>query len=380
MLGSKINKNIVSIPYSLIREITEKAQQKKDCIILTIGEPDLDTPKDIIEYGCEYIRNNKLRYTQAGGSIKLRQLIAQHYNKYYNANINENCVNLHIGAIEAIASVLRTLLNVDDEVILPTPFFSPYEQAVKIAHGKPVYIDTEKDNFVLKPNSIEKVITNKTKAILFSNPNNPTGYMLKKEEIDELIEYFRKKDIFIIVDEIYSALSFYPFTSFASYNEIQDKTIIINGFSKSHSMTAWRIGYSIANIELRKYILNTSFNNVGSMVNASCAMAEYALENYPILEKNRNVYKERALTTYNEFKKYGFDVVEPRGAFYLFVRYNNFCNLSSKDFTIKLLEDKNVAVVAGEAFRCDGFFRMSLINDIDSLKEATNRIKDFLLK
>ena len=373
-----LNKNIISAPYSLIRDLTERAEKTKGSITLTIGEPDLQSPKELIEYACEYAKTHRLPYTNAGGGEKLRTLVAEHYNKYYGAKTNANCVTMHIGSMEGLSSILKTMLNPDDEVILPVPFFSPYEQIVKIAHGKAVYLDTKKNNFVLKPKAIEKVITNKTKAILFSNPSNPSGYMLKKEEVDELAEYFVKKNIFIIVDEIYSAISFYPFVSFASYESIKDKVIILNGFSKSHSMTGWRIGYSIAPEEIRKYILNASFNSVGSMVSLSCAIAEYALEKFPVITEFRDVYKERALTIYKDLADLGFEIIEPRGAFYLFVGFGRFSKKSSLDFALELLDKTGVAVVPGEAFAEDGYFRIALTQDMPLLKEAVKRIKGFI--
>ena len=376
----QLNKNILEVPYSLIRELTEKAQKKQDSIMLTIGEPDLEPPKELIEYGCEYAKTHSLPYTQAGGSEHLRDLVAKHYNKYYGSNVNANNITMHIGSMEGISSVFRTILNIDDEVIIPTPFFSPYEQAVKLSYGKVVFLDTREDNLVLKPEKIEKVITNKTKAILFSNPGNPSGYMLKKEEMDELVKYFEKKDIFVIADEIYSAISFYPFTSFASYPSIKDKVIILNGFSKSHSMTGWRIGYSITPEEVRKYLVNASFNNVGSMVSLSCAIAEYALEKYPIIESYRDIYKERAFTMSKELIDLGFDVIEPRGAFYLFVGYSKFSKEPSLDFSMRLLDETGVAVVPGIAFGSENYFRIALTQDIPLLKEAVKRIRDFLNK
>ena len=305
----ELNKNIVQVPYSLIRELTEKAQKKENAIMLTIGEPDLLPPKELIEYGCEYAKTHTLGYTHSGGSEHIRTLVANHYNKYYNSDIKADNVTMHIGSMEGISSVFRTILNIDDEVIIPTPFFSPYEQAVKLSYGKPVFLDTRPDHLVLKPEAIEKVITNKTKAILFSNPGNPSGYMLKKEEMDELVKYFEKKDIFIIADEIYSAISFYPFTSFTSYPSIKDKVIAFNGFSKSHSMTGWRIGYSISPEYVRKCFINASFNNVGSMVALSCAIAEYALKNYPFIESFRDTYKERAMIMSKGLSDLGFDVI-----------------------------------------------------------------------
>ena len=376
----QLNNNVLQVPYSLIRELTERAQKKENPIMLTIGEPDLQPPKELIEYGCEYAKTHPLPYTQAGGSEYLKELVANHYNKYYGSNVNSTNITMHIGSMEGISSVFRTILNVVDEVIIPTPFFSPYEQTVKLSYGKAVFLDTKEDNFVLKPQNIEKVITNKTKAILFSNPGNPSGYMLKKEEMDELVKYFEKKDIFIVADEIYSSISFYPFTSFASYPSIKDKVIVLNGFSKSHSMTGWRIGYSITPQDVRKYLINASFNNVGSMVSLSCAIAQYALENMPVVKSFRDIYMERAFTMSKELIDLGFDVIEPRGAFYLFVGYSKFSKEPSFDFSIRLLEETGVAVVPGIAFGSENYFRIALTQDIPILKEAVKRIKDFLNK
>ena len=376
----ELNKNIVTVPYSIIREFTEKAQKKGNAIMLTIGEPDLQPPKEFIDYAYEYAKTHALGYTQAGGSNELRELVAKHYNKYYGSDVNANNILMHIGSMEGISSIFRTILNIDDEVILPTPYFSPYEWAIKLAYGKIVYLDTSEDKFVLKPETIEKAVTNKTKVILFSNPGNPSGYMLKKEEMDELVKYFEKKDIFIIADEIYSAISFYPFTSFTSYPSIKDKVIVLNGFSKSHSMTGWRIGYSISPEYVRKCLVNASFNNVGSTVALSSAIAEYALEKYPVIESFRDVYKERALFMAKELSDLGFDVIEPRGAFYLFVGYEKFSKEPSLDFAMRLLDETGVAVVPGIAFGCENYFRIALTQDIPLLKEAAGKIREFVHK
>lgn len=375
----KLNKNVIEVPYPYIRAMTEKATKLPNNIILTIGEPDIPPPSRLLEETVNYAKNNPLRYTEAGGRERLRDLIANYYNKYYGASITKDNVIVHIGAIEAIASSLRTILNPGDEVLLPIPYFSPYRSVIELAYGVPVPIDMKNNNFAIRAKIIEKYITSKTKAILFSNPCNPTGYMLKKEEMDELSSFFKEKDMFIISDEIYSSISFYPFVSFSSYDCLKDKLIVVNGFSKSHSMTGWRIGYSIVPLNFRQFFLNSSFYNIGTPVALSCAMAELALEKFPERDDIKRIYGERGSIIKKDLADMGFDLVEPRGAFYLFAGYGRFSKESSFDFALRLLDKTSVAVVPGEAFGIDGYFRLSLTKDLNILKEAISRIKTFIL-
>lgn len=308
----EINQNIAKVQYSLIRLLNEEARKFEDSIDLTIGEPDIATEKGIVEDACEYAMTHKLGYPPTGGGPKLRGILADYYNDKYGSSYQADNVIVNVGASEAICSCFRALLNIDDEVIVFTPFYAGYLPMIQMAYAKPVFVDISKTDFTVTPELLEKYITDKTKIILFCNPCNPSGNVMGREEIENIANYLANKDIFIVSDEIYSELSFGEFTSFASFPQIQDKLIIINGFSKSHSMTGWRVGYTIFPLEYRKPLLNTTLFTLSSPMAVSLAAAESAITKYRDRSHVRKIYQERAEFMYEKLVELGFKVVKPR--------------------------------------------------------------------
>lgn len=285
---------------------------------------------------------------------------------------------MHIGASEALSSVLKTVLNPEDEVIVPAPYYPGYIPMIKLAYGVPVIADTRESNFILTDKILEKYITDKTKAIVLSNPCNPSGTVMSKNEIKKIANFLKDRNIFLIVDEIYNMLSFYDYNSFAQCDEIREKTIIINGFSKSHSMTGWRLGYSIVPLALRRNFLNATLYNVSSPMTLSLVAGEIAIDKFPIREDLVETYKERAIFLKNGLEKLGFSVIEPKGAFYLFVNYSKISDKSSLDFAMELLEKAKVAVVPGVTFGTEKFFRIALTQDISILKNALENFNQYV--
>ncbi len=421
----EINQNIAKVQYSLIRLLNEEARKFEDSIDLTIGEPDIATEKGIVEDACEYAMTHKLGYPPTGGGPKLRGILADYYNDKYGSSYQADNVIVNVGASEAICSCFRALLNVDDEVIVFTPFYAGYLPMIQMAYAKPVFVDISKTDFTVTPELLEKYITDKTKIILFCNPCNPSGNVMGREEIEnianylatdftvtpELLEkyitdktkiilfcnpcnpsgnvmgreeienianYLADKDIFIVSDEIYSELSFGEFTSFASFPQIQDKLIIINGFSKSHSMTGWRVGYTIFPLEYRKPLLNTTLFTLSSPMAVSLAAAESAITKYRDRSHVRKIYQERAEFMYEKLVELGFKVVKPKGAFYIFADYTDISDLNSFDFAMDVLKEVQVALVPGISFGSEGYFRISLVSDIPRLAEAAERLKKYV--
>lgn len=373
----EINQNIAKVQYSLIRLLNEEARKFEDSIDLTIGEPDIATEKGIVEDACEYAMTHKLGYPPTGGGPKLRGILADYYNDKYGSSYQADNVIVNVGASEAICSCFRALLNIDDEVIVFTPFYAGYLPMIQMAYAKPVFVDISKTDFTVTPELLEKYITDKTKIILFCNPCNPSGNVMGREEIENIANYLANKDIFIVSDEIYSELSFGEFTSFASFPQIQDKLIIINGFSKSHSMTGWRVGYTIFPLEYRKPLLNTTLFTLSSPMAVSLAAAESAITKYRDRSHVRKIYQERAEFMYEKLVELGFKVVKPKGAFYIFADYTDISDLNSFDFAMDVLKEVQVALVPGISFGSEGYFRISLVSDIPRLAEAAERLKKY---
>lgn len=374
----EINQNIAKVQYSLIRLLNEEARKFEDSIDLTIGEPDIATEKGIVEDACEYAMIHKLGYPPTGGGPKLRGILADYYNDKYGSSYQADNVIVNVGASEAICSCFRALLNIDDEVIVFTPFYAGYLPMIQMAYAKPVFVDISKTDFTVTPELLEKYITDKTKIILFCNPCNPSGNVMGREEIENIANYLADKDIFIVSDEIYSELSFGEFTSFASFPQIQDKLIIINGFSKSHSMTGWRVGYTIFPLEYRKPLLNTTLFTLSSPMAVSLAAAESAITKYRDRSHVRKIYQERAEFMYEKLVELGFKVVKPKGAFYIFADYTDISDLNSFDFAMDVLKEVQVALVPGISFGSEGYFRISLVSDIPRLAEAAERLKKYV--
>lgn len=374
----EINQNIAKVQYSLIRLLNEEARKFEDSIDLTIGEPDIATETGIVEDACEYAMTHKLGYPPTGGGPKLRGILADYYNDKYGSSYQADNVIVNVGASEAICSCFRALLNIDDEVIVFTPFYAGYLPMIQMAYAKPVFVDISKTDFTVTPELLEKYITDKTKIILFCNPCNPSGNVMGREEIENIANYLADKNIFIVSDEIYSELSFGEFTSFASFPQIQDKLIIINGFSKSHSMTGWRVGYTIFPLEYRKPLLNTTLFTLSSPMAVSLAAAESAITKYKDRSHVRKIYQERAEFMYEKLVELGFKVVKPKGAFYIFADYTDISDLNSFDFAMDVLKEVQVALVPGISFGSEGYFRISLVSDIPRLAEAAERLKKYV--
>lgn len=376
----KINNIVGGLQPSLIRTLKQEAKKYPNVIDLTIGEPDITPPQQLVEELMEYGKHNQLKYALSGGGSEVRQSVADFYNKKYGGNYTINNIVMNVGASEAISSTFRTILNPDDEVIVMTPYFLGYIPTIQMCYATPVFVDISKNDFKITKELLNKYITPKTKAILFSNPCNPTGQVLTVEEMEDIVAVIEENDIFLVADEIYSELAFYEFHSFAKYDTIRDKTIIINGLSKSHCMTGWRIGYTICPEKYIQNFLNTSFYTVSSVMSLSLKGAEVALKNYTDRNDLVEIYKERAEYLYNELTRLGFDVVKPKGAFYLFAKYEKISNLKSLEFSLDLLKNTEVAVVPGISFGLDDYIRISLTVDIEKLKIVIERLEKFIIK
>ncbi|MBD3106918.1 aminotransferase A [Bacillus sp. AGMB 02131] len=384
MIGGKvlnyINDRVKNIEISGIRKFSNLVAPYKDVISLTIGQPDFPTPEHIKEAAKKAIDDNYTVYTHNAGFIAVREAACRYVNKKYQLYYNPaDEVIVTTGASEAIDIALRTILTEDSEVIIPAPVYPGYEPIITLCGAKPVYADLTNNDFRLTATILEKYITKRTRCIILTYPSNPTGVTLSQGELRELAELIKKHNIYVIADEIYSELVFeQPHTSIASY--IRDQTIVINGLSKSHSMTGWRIGFLFAEKELCQQILKVHQYNVSCASSISQMAALAALtDGFDDAAPMREEYKQRRDYVYGRLQKMNLDVVKPEGAFYFFVKLPQGYD-SSFDFALKLAEEGKVAVVPGSAFTPygEGYFRISYAYSIENLEQALNRLETFL--
>lgn len=373
-----INKVVKEIQVSTIRKVAEKARNIDNVINLTIGEPDLPIPEEIKNSIAGSLFTKKTGYPQLGGILELREKIATNFNKKYNSSVNSDEILITVGSTEALSSTIKTIVLPGDEVLAPLPIYPGYEPLIKLSGGFLTPIDIEKEDFNFTLEHLKKYITPKTKAVIVTSPSNPTGKMVKKEEIEKILDFISKKDIYLISDEVYSELLFdIPHATF--FNERYKKNvIIINGFSKSHSLTGLRVGYLITNKELRNQILKVHQYSVTSSSIISQYAALTALD--ISTDERRKIYSERARAIMEVFSKYSIPFIKPDGGLYLYLNLKKIGIVDSFDFVLKLLEKKKIALIPGIAFKTEGFVRISLIKDINTLKEVAEKISLFILE
>ncbi|MGX6442128.1 aminotransferase A [Neobacillus sp. K501] len=375
-----VNKTVTDIEVSGIRRFYNMVSHIEDVISLTIGQPDFPTPDHVKQAGIEAIEKNLTTYTHNAGTIELRKAASQFVAQKYNLNYNpETEVIVTVGASEAIDIAFRTILAPGTEVILPGPIYPGYEPIIRMCGAKPVYVDIRENQFRFTLETIQPYITENTRCIVLPYPSNPTGVSLTEQELKEIANYLKNKDIFILADEIYSELLYdQPHVSIASF--IKEKTIVINGLSKSHSMTGWRIGLLFAPENISKHIIKVHQYNV------SCAnsIAQYAaLEALTsgiddALPMKRE-YQLRREYVFQRLTSMGLDVVKPDGAFYFFVKIPPSFPSNSFDFALDLVHQAKVAVVPGSAFSDygEGYFRLSFACSMETLTLGLNRMEHY---
>lgn len=375
-----INKRVKEIEISGIRKFFNMVADIKDMVQLTIGQPDFPTPDHVKEAGKKAIDNNITTYTHNAGFLQLREAAANFYRKKYSIEYSaEHETIITAGASEAIDITFRTILEEGCEVILPAPVYVGYEPIIKLCGAIPVYADIRNTQFRMTADLIESLITDKTRCIVLPYPSNPTGVSLNEAELKDIATLIKDKDIFILADEIYSELVYeQKHVSIAQF--IKEKTIVINGLSKSHSMTGWRIGMLFAPEYLTKHILKVHQYNVTCATSISQMAALEALTNgINDAEPMKKEYALRRDYVYSRLTSMKLDVIKPEGAFYFFVKIPRE-NISSFDYCMELVDKAKLAVVPGSAFSelGEGYFRLSYAYSMDTLKEGLDRLEDFM--
>lgn len=383
MNTDKYISNVVkSIPPSGIRKFFDLVTNSKDIISLGVGEPDFVTPWEIRKEGINALDRGSTTYTSNLGLPELRMAISYFLKTHYNLTYDpEKEIMVTIGASEAIDLALRALLNDSDEVLVPEPSYVSYAPCVTLTRGIPVFVPTdEKNNFILTPDDLKSKITSKTKALILPYPNNPTGAIMKKEELEEIVNIIIEHDLIVISDEIYSELTYEGrHVSIASLPGMKERTILINGFSKAFAMTGWRLGYIAAEhgfIEAMNKI--HQYTTICAPITAQYAAIKGIYQCEEDIVKMRETYDKRRKFIVNGFREIGFDCFEPKGAFYIFPSIKK-TGMTSQEFCEKLLKEEKVAVVPGDAFgpSGEGFIRVSYAYSIDKIARALERIKNF---
>ena len=372
--------NALKVPGT--RQFSNQLVNYPDAINLTIGQPDFPTPLSVKEAGIRAIEQNLTGYSHNAGLLELREAVNTFFtNKYGFSYDPQHEIVVTNGASEAIDTIFRTILAEGDEVILPAPIYSGYVPVIELCGAKVVYLDTTETGFQPSAQKLEELITEKTKAVLFNNPSNPTGIVIEKETMDVLVQMLKEKDVYIVADEIYSENTFSgAHTSLASYNEIRDKLFYIHGVSKSHSMTGWRVGFLMGPSSIMKQVtLVHAYNSICASLPAQYASIE-ALTNSKDTPAEMNVeYVKRRDYVYNRLIDMGFAVEKPNGAFYIFPSVKSF-GMTSFDFATKLLHEGGVAVVPGSTFTPygEGYIRISYAYSMEVLVEGLNRLETFV--
>lgn len=379
-----INKKINSVKPSGIRKFFDIAVEMDNVISLSIGEPDFQTPWHIREAGISSLERGKTWYSPNRGFIELRRTISDYYKRRFNVEYNPDTqVLVTVGGSEGIDLCFRTVVDEGDEVLIPQPAFVCYEPLTVMAGGKPVFIETKQENdFRLTAEEIENAITDKTKIIVLPFPNNPTGAILEREDLEEIAKVVLKHNLFVISDEIYGELTYggKHHVSIAEIDGMKERTLVISGFSKAYAMTGWRLGYVMGPVEIVEQI--TKLHQYGIM--SSPTTAQYAAiealkngdDDVSMMRKDYDLRRRLIVGRLNEI---GLSCFEPLGAFYTFPCIKS-TGLSSDEFATRLVKEKRIAVVPGTAFgECgEGYIRISYAQSLKNIKIALKRIEEFV--
>lgn len=382
--NSLVNSNVKRIKPSGIRKFFDIANEMDDVISLSVGEPDFHTPWHIREEGIHTLEKGRTRYTPNRGFLKLREEISNYLKRHYGVWYEPDAeVLVTVGGSEAIDLCVRSLVNPGDEVLIPEPSFVCYVPITEMAGGVPVIIETKPENgFRLTAKELEEKITEKTKLLILPYPNNPTGAVMRREDLEAVAEVVERHNLMVLSDEIYSELTYgtAPHIAFSSITGMQERTVLVNGFSKSHSMTGWRLGYAAGPKEIIALMTKLHQFAIMSAPTTSQYAAIEALQNGDDdIEYMRSQYDMRRRLIVDGLNAMGLKCFEPEGAFYVFPSVKS-TGLTSMEFSEKLIYSKRVAVVSGDAFGAcgEGFVRISYSYSIKHITEALERMEAFL--
>lgn len=384
-LTKRFNKNLGKIEVSLIRQFDQSISSIPGVLRLTLGEPDFTTPDHVKEAAKAAIDANESHYTGMSGLLELRQAASQFVNEKYNLSYDpETEILVTIGATEALSATLTAILEEGDKVLLPAPAYPGYEPIVNLVGAEIVEIDTTENDFVLTPEMLEKAILeqgNQLKAVILNYPANPTGVTYSREQMAALADVLKKYDVFVVCDEVYSELTYteQPHVSIAEF--LPEQTIVINGLSKSHAMTGWRLGFTFAPAAFTAQLIKSH----QYLVTAANTMAQFAGVEALIAGKDdaepmKREYIERRDYIIEKMTELGFKIIKPNGAFYIFAKIPADYNQDSFAFLKDFAQKKAVAFIPGAAFGQygEGYVRLSYAASMDTIKEAMKRLKEYM--
>ncbi|EKQ51161.1 MULTISPECIES: pyridoxal phosphate-dependent aminotransferase [unclassified Clostridium] len=393
-----LSKKAGNISPSITLAITAKANELKsqgvDVISFGAGEPDFNTPENIIQAAIKAMNEGKTKYTPAGGLLELKQTICNKFKNDNGLEYKPSQITISTGAKQCLANVFMAALNPGDEVLIPVPYWVSYPELVKLADGVPVIVETsEEKNYKYTVADLEKALTSRTKAIVLNSPNNPTGTIYHEDELLDIANFAKEHDLLIISDEIYEKLIYdgEKHISIASLNDdAYERTVVINGVSKTYAMTGWRLGYVAASEKITK-LMTSIQSHMTSNVNTIAQYAAIEALNGPVEDLNNMIkeFENRRNFMISKLEKlFEVSIIRPSGAFYIMVNISSYLNTTFKDQVINdsvdfakvLLEEEKVAVIPGAGFGLDGYIRLSYATSIDIIENGIDRISTFLSK
>ena len=371
-----LNSAVLGVEITGIRRFTYLVRDTPGACALTIGEPDQNTPDIIKEAAKTALDNNDTHYPPGNGYAYMLEAISKYEEKAHGLKYDPEEIILTIGATEGLFIGLSTVLNPGDEVIVPTPAFGLYESITRLLRGVPVSLPTEGNRYQIDPEALKAAITDKTKAIILTSPNNPTGCIYTKETLDAIHDVLKDKPIFVFCDDVYRELVYTEgYHSFAEYQDMRDRIIVINSFSKPYAMTGWRLGWCMADAPIRdrmQIFHQHAVVSAPSYVQPACVAA---------LESDtsaiRELFRKRRDYVYKRLVDMGLEVQEPEGAFYMFINIKKF-GMDSLTFCEKMLKEGLVGLIPGCYFDCEGYMRLSYCYSDEDLKEGLDRIEKFI--
>lgn len=384
-MRNPLSERIVEIPFSGIRKFFDIAAEMKDVISLGVGEPDFDTPWHIRDEGIYSLEKGRTAYTSNAGLKELKMEISKYLERRFRVSYDYDAeMMITVGGSEAIDIAMRAMLDAGDEVLIPQPSYVSYVPCAVLADGVPVIINLKEENeFRLTARELEEAITPKTKLLVLPFPNNPTGAVMERKDLEAIAEVIKKYDLFVLSDEIYGELTYLEgqnHVTIASLPGMWERTVLINGFSKAYSMTGWRLGYACAPKEILEQMLKIHQYAIMCAPTTSQYAAVDAVRNGDEdVAGMREEYNGRRRYLMHRFQEMGLKCFEPFGAFYAFPCIQEF-GISSDEFATRMLQEEKVVVVPGTAFGAcgEGFLRISYANSLENLKEALDRMESFI--
>ncbi|MCI6055086.1 pyridoxal phosphate-dependent aminotransferase [Dysosmobacter sp.] len=372
----RLNDAVMNVELSGIRRFTFLVRDTPGACALTIGEPDLNTPDPIKEAAKAALDANDTHYPPGNGFPYLLEAISKFEAERHGLHYGPDEILVTVGATEALSATFNTLLNPGDEVIIPTPAFGLYESITRLCRGVPVFLPTEDNGFQIDPAALAAALTPRTKAIILTSPNNPTGCMYSKETLDAIHEVLKDRPVFVICDDVYRTLTYVDgYHSFAEYQDMRDRIVVVQSFSKPYAMTGWRVGYLLADkaVKSRLEVFHQyAVTSVPAFIQPACVKA---LENdtAPMVE----IFRKRRDYIYRRLTDMGFAIQEPQGAFYVFVDVRKY-GMDSITFCERMLRESLVGAIPGIYFGTEGYIRLSYCYSDADLKEGLDRIERFI--